>query len=511
MYHIAIILFFILAATVASRFLAHRHAVQSVLRRVPGPKASSRLWGEEWLLYHAEPGSQYVKWHKQYGRVVKFTGALGHHALSITDPRAISFILGEGTYNFPKPHGVREWFKATLGQGILWIEGKEQHERHRRALAPALSKQAVRKFTPIFYETSMKMAVQWAKVLDNSASDEVEIEITSWAGRFALDTVIRAAFSYDFNFLSGDHKSLLDALDGLTNNENKLSSFYMRALFWIFPSILSIGKKGEMVRQSKRELGDIALKMWRDAKVAGDADGKNLMALMLKADSDSGGKRMTEEEIVAQMRTTISAGYETVSALVAWVLYELAIHPNIQTRLREEIVASRSGELSADGLNSLPFLDAVLKETLRMHPPILENHHEAAETTTVPLSEPLPGTSEAHLIIPKGILIAIPVNVIQTEEWIHGADAHLFRPQRWLERQKAGVRHEREIFAFSEGPRVCIGKEFALTEIKALMTVLLRQFSFSCIRDIEPFQSFVVRPRIKGQGPSSLPLLVRRL
>lgn len=49
---------------------------------------------------------------------------LQHQVLSVTDPRAIGFILGEGTYYFPKPQGVRAWFKATLGEGILWVEGK---------------------------------------------------------------------------------------------------------------------------------------------------------------------------------------------------------------------------------------------------------------------------------------------------------------------------------------------------------------------------------------------------
>lgn len=49
---------------------------------------------------------------------------LQHQVLSVTDPGAIGFILGEGTYYFPKPQGVRAWFKATLGEGILWVEGK---------------------------------------------------------------------------------------------------------------------------------------------------------------------------------------------------------------------------------------------------------------------------------------------------------------------------------------------------------------------------------------------------
>jgi hypothetical protein len=82
------------------------------------------------------------------------------------------------------------------------------------------------------------------------------------------------------------HAHIFQALDGLTNNENKLSSFYMRALFWMFPSILSVGKKGKMIRRVKAELGAIACKMWQDAKSAIDArsndDDKTLMALMCK-------------------------------------------------------------------------------------------------------------------------------------------------------------------------------------------------------------------------------------
>jgi hypothetical protein len=80
-----------------------------------------------------------------------------HQILSITDPRAISFIISEKIYSFPKPYGVRAWFKALLGEGILWVEGKleypfslpfeqlntteigkDAHEKQRRTLAPAL-------------------------------------------------------------------------------------------------------------------------------------------------------------------------------------------------------------------------------------------------------------------------------------------------------------------------------------------------------------------------------------
>lgn len=146
----------------------------------------------------------------------------------------------------------------------------------------------------------------------------------------------RAAFSYDFGCLDDALHPLATTLDGLTNNENKASSFYMRALFWIFPSILAIGEKGEMIRRTKKELGDIATKMWKDAKNTGDSSGneKTILAKMckiykdlvyiphiyipttVKADRES-PEPIDEEHIVSQMRTTISAGYETVTAIIS--------------------------------------------------------------------------------------------------------------------------------------------------------------------------------------------------
>ncbi|KAJ3910411.1 cytochrome P450 [Lentinula edodes] len=494
------------------RFVEHLVSTNLALQHVPGPRPSSFIWGEEWLLYHSTPGSYYVRWHQQHGKVLRFTGAFGHQVLSITDPRAIKYILSEAIFEFPKPKGVRAWFKATLGEGILWVEGKEAHERQRRVLAPALSQRSVRNLVPIFYDTSAKLAAQWMKVIDNSRSDEAEIEVTKWAGRFALDTVGCAAFSYDFDCLSGGPHALAESMDGLTNNENKTSSFYMRALFWIFPAILSIGDKGEMIRKSKLELGNIASKMWRDAKVAGDLNGKNLLSIILRNEAKFPTHKMNEEELVAQMRTTISAAFEPVSAIIAWTLYELSLNVRLQNELREEVTAAGLGDPSYDDLTSnLPLLDAVLREVLRLHPPILENHHEAAETISVPLSEPIAGTSDTYLVIPKGTILEIPVNVVQTDPDVWGSDAEIFRPERWFERKKQGLRHEREILAFSEGPRSCIGKNFALCEIKSLIITLLRQFSFTCPYEIEAFQSFVIRPRIKGQGPSSLPLIVRKV
>ncbi|KAH0838484.1 cytochrome P450 [Lanmaoa asiatica] len=489
------------------RFIHLRISTVLVLWHVPGPKLRSWLWGEEQILYHDSPGTRYVEWHRKFGKVVRFSGAFGHQILSITDPCAISYILGEGTYQFPKPNGVRTWFRLLLGKGILWVEGKEAHERQRRTVAPALSTQSVRHLTVLFYENATKMAIQWQKIFDDSQTAEVTIEMTDWAGRFALDTIGRAAFSHDFDCLNGQPHALVNALDSLTNHEKTQWTFYMRALFWLIPWILHFGKKGHLIRKTRKELGELAMFILSDAKISNDPDSKSLMSLMLREDKSSMTPYLDDEQVAAQMRTIISAGYEPVSATITWLFYELAMNPEMQEAIRNEV--SIVCDPSYDALNSdFPLLHAFLMETLRMHPPVLENHHQASETTVVPLSEPLPGTTDPHLIIPKGTVLSIPVNVIQKDKSTWGSDADVFRPERWLQRN---TRNNRDLFAFSLGPRGCLGRNFAAAEIKALTVILLRHFSFTCQRDIESFQTFVIRPRIVGEGPSSLPLLVRRI
>ena len=171
-----------------------------------------------------------------------------------------------------------------------------------------------------------------------------------------------------------------------------------------------------MIRQVRSVLGDIANQLWRDAKIAG-ANDKTFMSIMRKgfanmciqhcsrfssvnAESVVSSQHMTEEEIASQLRSVIQAAYEPVSATIAvsnvsyalfvfsqiffilqWTLYELAINPKLQEELREELATA--GDPTFDELKTkYPLLDAVLKEVLRIHPPILENHHQVRSLFT---------------------------------------------------------------------------------------------------------------------------------
>lgn len=272
------------------------------------------------------------------------------------------------------------------------------------------------------------MAIQWQMIFDDSQTAEVTIEMTNWAGRFAqvrqsndrqgahtrlnrLDTIGRAAFSHDFGCLNGQPHALVDALDSLTNHEKTQWTFYMRALFWLVPWILHFGEKGNLIRKTRKELGELAMAVLSDAKISNDPDSKSFMSLMrtfegdifwaranqqsVREDISSMTPYLDDEQVAAQMRTIISAGYEPVSATISvsktchlsdvsqpdrwqWLFYELAMDPERQEAIRNEV--SIACDPTYDALNNdFPLLHAFFMETLRMHPPVLENHHQVPQ------------------------------------------------------------------------------------------------------------------------------------
>ncbi|KAI5989969.1 cytochrome P450 [Pisolithus albus] len=161
---------------------------------------------------------------------------------------------------------------------------------------------------------------------------------------------------------------------------------------------------------------------------------------------------------------------------MTWGLLELAQHPNIQNKLREELL-SFGGEPSYDQLtNDFPYLDAVVQEGLRLHPSVPELTREAAEDDVIPLLDPVwtkSGEIVDSIVIERRTILSVPISRINCSDTIWGPDAKASKPERWLERngiiKKAQeVQGYRHLLTFGDGPRSCSGKMFALAEIKEL-------------------------------------------
>ncbi|KAI6157016.1 cytochrome P450 [Pisolithus tinctorius] len=159
---------------------------------------------------------------------------------------------------------------------------------------------------------------------------------------------------------------------------------------------------------------------------------------------------------------------------MTWALLELARHPDIQTKLREELL-SFGGEPSYNQFTTgLPYLDAIVQEALRLYPAGQDWIRRADEDDVIPLSEPVrtkSGEVVDSIAVERGTEVGISVFCMKRSEAIWGPDAKVFRPDRWLEaggvtKKAQEVKGFRHLLTFGDGPRTCLGKWFAVAEIK---------------------------------------------
>jgi cytochrome P450 len=151
------------------------------------------------------------------------------------------------------------------------------------------------------------------------------------------------------------------------------------------------------------------------------------------------------------------------------VLWELARQPATLSKLRAEIekILGDAETPTYEQLKDMKFLKAILNESQRLYPIVPSNSREAIVDTFLPhSSDPL-----RPLLVLKGTYVAYHVYALHRRTDIYGEDADVFRPERWLE---PGFRPGWAFMAFSGGPRVCIGQNFAITEAMYVVVRLVR-------------------------------------
>jgi len=203
-----------------------------------------------------------------------------------------------------------------------------------------------------------------------------------------------------------------------------------------------------------------------------------------------------------------------------WCLYALSKRPDLQARLREELLSVPTDSPSMEELQAFPFLDAVVRETLRFHPAVPATTRVAKKDDVIPLNMPFVdkhGKLRSEIPIRKGEAIFIPIVAINRWSEIWGPDAMEFNPDRWANIPESATAIPgvwANVLSFLGGPRSCIGYRFALVEMKALLFTLIRSFEFELgvpDTDIEKRSMVVTRPYLKSEkhGKAQMPLLVK--
>ncbi|KAG9128432.1 hypothetical protein FRC07_012540 [Ceratobasidium sp. 392] len=411
----------------------------------------------------------------------------------------MSFILTQSN-DFPKPENLRRGLANLLGEGILFAEF-DAHKRQRRIMNPAFGPVQVRELVPIFWQKSNKLKDIWLNMIKSSPEETTTIDVLSWLSRATLDIIGVAGFDYHFNSLDeGDEDELAKAFSKIFEAGQQAS--VLTILRGIVPLLEYFpDERGRITKQNMANMRRIGMKLVESKKAAlaqelktgSTAQGRDLLTLLIKSNMayENEGQRMTDDEVLG-----------------------------LQQKLRKELLESGLGdEPSMADLDKLPYLDNVVRESLRIHSPVPSTVRVADHDVHIPVSKSFKnryGVEQTHIILQKGDSIIIPIVSMNRNEDIWGEDAREFRPERWdnlpeSAKDMPGVWGH--LMTFLVGNRSCIGYRFAIIEMKALLYSLIRAIDFSINPDIEieGKATIVIRPRVVSEPEkgNQMPLICR--
>ncbi|KAJ7042055.1 cytochrome P450 [Mycena alexandri] len=494
----------------------------SPLRNLPGPKATHFFYGNMKEIWNND--NSHEQWVQQYGPTIKFRGVFRSTRLYTTDTKAVNHFL-TNTNIYEKPAHARYNLSRIVGPGVLVAEG-DVHRRQRKIMNPAFGVPQIRELTGIFVDKSNELRDIWADQAARSAT--VHLDALSWLNRTTLDIIGLAGFNHDFNSLASENQSELAAAFSTIFHAGTSITGIRVVQSW-FPVFRVIRTKLDRVLEtSQGVMRRIGLQLLRESKSEMAENGtfekgraRDLLTLLVRANTAKDiliDQRLSDEDVLAQVPTFLVAGHETTSTGTTWALFALTQNIAAQTRLRNELLTVSTDNPTMDELNALPYLDCVVRETLRLHAPVPSTIRVATQDDIVPLAQPFTdrtGTLRETIKINKGQAVVIPIRMMNRDKAIWGSDAGEFIPERWeseISNSIPGVWGH--MLSFLGGPRACIGYRFSLVEMKALLFTLVRAFEFELavpVEDIGKKTSVVTRPFLLSdpKAGNQLPLIIK--
>lgn len=448
---------------------------------LPGP-APSRFLGTAGPMrqWGADPLGYARTLFERYGDVVALVRGGGVRCIS-SDPSCPGTVLtygasntetattlhetfGKGALSGPLHPGahpsLRERPLLTFGAGLFAVNGQD-HRRHRRLLMPAFSKARLDS-----YRDQMVGAT--------------EAELALWQPNSVRDVAIDMR-RLTLNIVSAAMFGRTEGVQGERASDELQAALRLMGLplTRVIPRDVP-GLPFHRFLDAVKLIEDQVRGIIEEKRTAPDG-AEDMLSALLRATDDESGTTLTEDELIGHVSVIFTAGHETSSNALTWTLFLLGMFPAVAARLREELTGRLSGEApSVEQLEQLPYLDAVVKESLRLMPPAPWNGRVLRE----------PAVLGGHEL-PVGAEVLVSIYETHRVPELY-ADPLAFRPERW-ETLKPSVY---EYNPFSAGQRICIGARFAVMEIKIVLAMLLQRYQLQVRpQRVDRFAEMVLTPR----------------
>ncbi|KAF4258167.1 hypothetical protein KXV70_009705 [Aspergillus fumigatus] len=455
----------ITSATTPVAITIDGHAV----RDAPSPKGLP-FFGNFFQIFPDHLGN-HQRLFEQYGPLIK-TNTLGRTVYQTNDPILSAIVFNESDFFTKKINEAHPLYSLKTPAAGVFLGDTDTPEWRvaHKFLPPALGPKAVRHYAP----TMQKTVEDACTIFDQLDAQGEAWNVYQYMLKLGSQAVGKLTLGLDFeHFSSADapiHEMVHLIAEVLSLNKKVTSKGdWYASLPFGDPKRLRDTKARieQLVEESvqKAQRGGVEDLPLQDAALRA----ANMVDYALRA-TDNKGEKLPKSSLVWALVVATGAGFTTTSSLLSWLIYGLVTYPGMQDRLLQELVDhgfDDTTEITADFADQLTFLDKYIKETQRRHNPSFQ-----------------PGrTAKLDLILPGGYKIPQDAVVIPALHHIHNNPAiwdnpARFNPDRW-DTDEVKQRHKAAYIPFGTGPRMCIGFNFALQEIKVFLPKLIYRYKFT--------------------------------
>ena len=383
----------------------------------------------------------------------------------LNKPEYIEHVLLTNQANYRKSPFLRNILGPLLGEGLLISEG-EFWRRQRRIAAPAFHSKRVAGFVAAMASCTETMLGRWHTTAE-------PFDIASEMMALTLNIIARTMFSRD---VSGD----VEAVRRLTDIVVRLPPSLLD-LFG-FPQWLP-RRRPAAYRRAIAEFEALVARFL--AERADGVDRGDLLSILLAVRDPETGQGMSAKQVRDEILTIFLAGHETTANTLSWTWYLVARHPEVESRLHEEVDRVLGGHLpSAADLADLKWTRMVIEEAMRLYPPA----HTISRTA---IGEDRIGGVRVR----PGALITMSPYLTHRNPKLW-PEPERFDPERFAP-QAAAQRHRFAYLPFGGGPRICIGNSFAMAEAQVIVAALAQRYRFRLApgHTVEPIGLITLRPK----------------
>ncbi|KAK8194824.1 cytochrome P450 [Phyllosticta capitalensis] len=424
-------------------------------------------------------------------------GLCGHRWIFTADPENVKWMLTTQFYDYGKGERMRNDWRDLLGNSILTADGKDwQHSR-----------QVVRTFFTKQRISDLDCFERHIQVLLPMLGGGGTVDVKDLFARFALDASSEFTFGIDINSLNEPKTEFAEAFETIRATQaliERAGAFNFLVSRKEFRRQIRIAK--DFIDRYVRE----AIALSPDDLDELDKKDKNYTFLHACVTSMKDRERLIDE-----VMTVLTAGRDTTAHTLAFCFFELARNPDVVVELRREIEEHVGFERppTYDQLKSMKTVQNCVNETLRIYPTVPFNARTALRDTSLPRGGGPEG--EDPVGVPEGTVVVWSTHVMHLSPELLPPEsesesfppAHLFRPRRWTNWHPEPWTY----LPFNGGPRICVGQQFALTEMAYVIVRIFQRFSKVELKMEEP--QLTPKPHKwvrRGDGPELAEKFVQR-